>query len=116
MPKEDKQRYQRYLESIEQATETMRKNLAGFVTREYFIDTDSMDFVYGHLRWKSLIGSIPNNEHDPMALYPLSKDGKRDFTAQMQHREIPIEEFYSYLRDWYWPRLAAMGLGERPGY
>ena len=67
--------------------EHMTRNLAGYVTRDYSVETDSFDFVFGAFRWRNL-----DQQDDPLA-------GREDTT---------LEEFFQYLETWYWPKRQAL--------
>jgi hypothetical protein len=79
------------------ATNRMRRNLQGFVVRDYDVATDTFDWVFGSTRWPRLmINSVPFPD-DPMI-------GRTE--------DIPLAEFMHYLRDWYWERRRQIALGE----
>lgn len=70
---------------------TIERNSNGFVTYDYNVHTDTLDWVFGSARWQRLIDPTTDRYYadDPFA----------------HHRdEIPLAEFMAYLDDWYWPR------------
>lgn len=82
-------------QSILDAVSRMRRNLAGYVVRNYSIDSDMMEWVFGALVFARL------RQPGTMAHWP-------DDPMNERVEDIPLAEFLDYLRDWYHPRYKKM--------
>jgi hypothetical protein len=88
--------------AIEGEISVMRANLDGKVMRSYDVMTDSSVWVFGSVKWDILRkpGTDDAWEDDPLSR-SLSRGGRN---------EVPLPEFLTYLRDWYWPRRRLMAV------
>lgn len=72
----------------------MRRNLNGFVVRDYDVGSDETFWVFGRTRFPRLRTPVGSQwPDDPMS-------GRTE--------DIPLGEFLDYLRDWYHPRCKKM--------
>lgn len=76
---------------ISSVVDIMARNMAGMVTNDYNVGTDTFDWVFGSLRFPRLYqrGNETRCPDDPMI---------------NRREDIPLTEFMAYLNDWYWPK------------
>lgn len=76
---------------ISAAVDVMERNLNGLVVNDYNVDTDTMDWVFGTLRFPRLY-QAPSGRRWP------------DDPFIDRREDIPLVEFMTYLDQWYWPK------------
>ena len=77
--------------SLRAAVGIMVRNLSGQVVRQYVIGTDEWQWIFGNIVWPRLKNAAT---------------GRRFKDDPMDSREnVPLDEFLTYLADWYHPRL-----------
>ena len=82
---------------IASLTDHMRRNLKGFVTWYYDTENETAGFRFGGAGW-------------PRLTQPGTDIRWNDDPLNDRFDDIPLAEFLTYLRDWYWPRRRMMGL------
>jgi len=73
------------------AAEAAMRNANGLVVPNYNVHTDRMDWHFGTTQWPRLV--------DPKTDTYFTDDPFRE-----RRDDIPLAEFMTYLRDWYYPQ------------